>query len=283
MAYNGSNTDVSHDALPSTFSLLTSELVIEVLAHTMVSKVPFDLQKFIELGARWHQEQATRATSPYSSDESRSWFLDRLHVSQREHYLDWLAINGTSRWFRACGRLAFFSQKIFIVAPPLLMALQNGNCRNISVPDNAAIISHAPHVIVPLPSRNRATHFTRISTYNAFTRIRVLSIQPFAFGDGDRILQPLESASTQMVARLLRRSDFGDMLLRGTPKRHSAPPELLSLLRGVDLDVGRMEVDLIHRDTGIWRRYVIHALASQFYPYLRVIGRDRARQRLGIA
>ena len=85
--------------------------------------------------------------------------------------------------------------------------------------------------------------------YNAFTRIRVLSIQPFAFGDGDRILQPLETASTQMVARLLRSSDFGDMLLRGTPKRHSAPPELLSLLRGVDLEVGRMEVDLIHRDT----------------------------------
>lgn len=280
MAYNASNTDVSHDALPSTFSLLPTELVIEVLAHTMVSKVPFDLQKFIELGARWHQEQATRAA--WCSDESRSWFLDGLHVSQREHYLDWLAINGTSRWFRACGRLAFFSQKIFIVAPPLLMALQNGSCQNISVPDNAAIISRARHVIVPLLSRNRATHFMRISMYNAFTRIRVLSIQPFAFGDGDRILQPLESASTQMVARLLRSSDFEDMLLRGTPKRHSAPPELLSLLRGVDLELERMEVDLIHRDTGIWRRYVIHALAREVYPYLRLIGRHRARQRLGI-
>ena len=53
MAYNASNTDVSHDAFPSIFSLLPSELVIEVLAHTMVSKVPFDLQKFIELGALW--------------------------------------------------------------------------------------------------------------------------------------------------------------------------------------------------------------------------------------
>lgn len=71
-----------------------------------------------------------------------------------------------------------------------------------------------------------------------------------------------------------------DPLLKGTLKRHSVPQELQSLLESVGLQAGRMKVNLLHRNTEVWRRYVIEDLAENVYQILKFIGRQRAKKRV---
>lgn len=96
-----------------------------------------------------------------------------------------------------------------------------------------------------------ASDFVRLPIYNAFTSIRFLSIQLHAL---DLHLLALKTASTPMASQPVPMGDPENELSKGTPKRHSAPQESLSLLEGAGLQVGRMEVDLIHRDTEYSRR-----------------------------
>lgn len=282
---NTASTALRRGASLPAISKLPPELLTRILVLTLASNVPFRLEEFIELG------KSCQSVGFYGLDSasSNSCFLWQLHPSQREHYLDWLAINGTSRNFRECGKLVFFSEKTFIITPNLLKDLQDGNCKNMSASDKAAVFSHARHVIAPMGAASMATRFAKLPTYNAFTRIRVLTIQPFIHLTRTEQLKPhseygdlhppdLETASTPMASQPLEPGDPGYALDRGTPKRHPAPQELLDLLEGLDLQVGRMEVDLLHRDTEKWRRYVIDEITSQVYPYLRYKMRRRVAQ-----
>lgn len=278
MAFTDSSADVDRDIL----SVFPNEVLTEILAHMVASEIPLYLQDFIDMG-KWHQTLTTQAARSYPG--ARDWFLTQLTSSQREHYLDWLVVNGTSRRFRACGKLAFFSEKILIIPPSLLKALQDGSCKNVSAPDKAAIFSHARHIIASLPGKSIGSHFMKLPNYNAFTRMRVLSIQllryaPIAIPLCPATILPLltlETALTPMASQPFPRHDIN--LLEGTPKRHSAPQELLSLLEGIDLQVGRFEVDLILPDTDNARRYVIDELADQVYPYLRFVCQQKAKKR----
>ena len=122
----------------------------------------------------------------------------------------------------------------------------------------------------------------KISAYNAFTKNGcVLSIQPYARDRTDDHLPFLawDIASTPMAPQPVQDSWPQELLLTGTLKRHSAPERLLSLLEGVDLEVERMAVDLIHRDTEVSRRLMIDDLAQNVYHNLAFIGRMKARKR----
>ena len=275
-AFPASSNDAGRGKSPVTLLDLPVELLIEILTLTLASDVPFDLQKFIELGKKDRDPR-------FPSDGSYSWFLRGLHPSQREHYLDWLAINGTSRSFRACGKELFFSKKVFIVTPSLLKALLDGSCKNISTADKVDLFSKAQHVIVSTPSIIIANCFVnKISAYNAFTkRGCVLSIQPYARDrtwDDHLPFLALDTASTPMRSQPVQ-SGEQPLLKEGTLKRHPAPQRLLSLLEGIDIDVERLVVDLIHRDTELSRRGIIDDLANFVYPNLDFIGRMKARTR----
>ena len=41
-----------------------------------------------------------------------------------------------------------------------------------------------------------------------------------------------------------------------------------------------MKVNLLHRNTEVWRRYVIEDLAENVYQILKFIGRQRAKKRV---
>lgn len=277
IASHASGTNVGHDALLPTLSVLPNELLIEILAHTLASKVPFHLQEFIELGK-------INQTRPFKEKSRRygprDWFFCSLPSSQREHYLDWLAVNGISRRFRLCGKLTFFSEKVFIIAPPLSKALQDGRCKNISAADKAAIFSRVRHVIAPLPAIGMASYFTRLSNYNAFTCIRILSIQPHVSDRTDLPLLVLDIASTPMASQPLQMGDG----IRDRPinilKRHPAPQKLLTLLEGVGLQVGRMEVNLIYPNTENSRQRIIDEFTNEVYPCLRFIGQQNLKRRV---
>lgn len=270
MASTASSTDVGRDALLTTLSDLPNEVLTKILARTVASKVPFHLDGFIQLGKVYQ-----KLPSQMTKGLSLAVFLRALPSSQKEHYLDWLLVNGTgtSRRVRACGKLAFFSEKIFMISPRLLKTLQDGSCRNVSAPDKAAVLSHVQHVVAPLPTADLACRFSRLSPYNAFTRIRVLSIEPQFLDGCNRVYcQALETASAPIPLQPLLEDEPDSTFPKGIPKRHSAPQELLSLLEDVGLQVGRMEVDLILCDTEDSRQWAIVELSSRIYPYLQIIG-----------
>lgn len=259
---------------------LPNELLVEIPAYTVASDVPLRLEEFIELG-KSHRERGVTRESPALSYHL---FHEKLHPSQQEHYLHWLAINGTSRNFRECGKEAFFSGKIFIISPTLLKDLQDGSCKNMSASDKAAIFSDALHVIVPLRHASVQTQFSKMPMYNAFRKEKkqklILSIQPLApynlVGDPDLYPPALETASTPTASQPMADGyELFRALQMGIPKRHPAPEDLLDLLAGMHLQVGRMKVDLLHRDTEMWRLYVIDKLDNQVYYYLRFLIRIR--------
>lgn len=278
-----SSNDNGRSETPPNLSDLPNELLIQILALTLASEVPLDLRKFIELGQNHQKYRDRLATTPFPSVVAYNWFREVLPTSQEEHYLDWLAINGTSRRFRECGKELFFSKKVFIVTLPLLKALLDGSCKNLSGPDKAELFARAKHVIVSTPATNIASCFINLSLYNAFTKKGcVLSVQPYARDrtkDNHLPFLALDTASTPMAPQPAPNSVSQGRLLAGTLKRHSAPQRLLSLLEGAELEVGRMVVDLIHRDTEISRRWIIDDLAQNVYHNLVHIGWQKAKRR----
>ena len=270
----------------STLLALPDKPLMMIIAYTMISKVPLDLGKFIELGER-HQNIRPALRNP--SDNFRTWFLDSLPIIQRKHYIDWLAIN-TSRRFRKVGKHVFFFLKTFMIAPPLLKALLDGSCKNMAVHDRMTLFRLAGHVIAHLPATEDGEHHrhhTKISIYNAFIALKVLSIQPF-LRDCDILY--LRWAKRSLVERLedpdntqpVRRSDLESLQLEIRQKRHPAPPPLQGTLRSVGLEVGRMKVDLIYPDTYGAKYYAWGTIASQvcpsFYEYAKKSRAEEARK-----
>lgn len=97
---------------------------------------------------------------------SQSWFLEQLDPGQIGHFRDWLLINSTCRRFRAWGKSAFFSEKIFLVRPRSMERL----CRNI--PSARRLIRHVIALLPPV--RNP---FYALPQYQALERLRSLVIQ----------------------------------------------------------------------------------------------------------
>ncbi|KAL9126575.1 MAG: hypothetical protein Q9217_004389 [Psora testacea] len=248
-------------------SLLTlpDEILSKVLALVSASKVPVHLQHFLDVGQKLGESCSTVVSA---SIEDR--FLDELHMSQKEHYLDWIMANGVCRRLRACGLEAFFSTKSFMIALPLLKSIEDESVTNLSSDSRAAVLSSIRHVIVPLPTYSVASHVTRLPVYNAFQRIRILSLQPAIRDDSD-LFQFLE-----IVATYPRRPPGPYLRI---VKQHPAPQDLVNLLQGIGLDVARFKVNLLVDDSDERRRLIIDDLGKQVYSYLRFLGEQKAKRR----
>lgn len=123
------------DTLFSTMSLIPNEILSMILHHTMRSDTPAHLEDFVQLGRRLQDmrsehdlENLTKVSctvKSLSSELSASacverWFLNRMDSRQGEHFRDWLFINSTCRNFRAWGKRAFFTEKVFVISPSFL-------------------------------------------------------------------------------------------------------------------------------------------------------------------
>lgn len=118
--------------------LLPLEIWSKIVSYIMISDVPVDIELFTDMASHSDVYEAEKSTSPNNIEEtwgntakeeqvsrlrtsapklSKTWWLDLLPKSQTEHYLDWLVVNGTCSCFRELGKIAFFSDKIYIVSP----------------------------------------------------------------------------------------------------------------------------------------------------------------------
>lgn len=142
----------------------------------MTSSVPFHLSQFDTLGAL---ASTTDSLDGFLIVGPKRRRAEERHSSQKEHRLDWLAVNGTSRQFRTCGKEAFFSSKIFIVTPRCLQHLQDCSSGFLSAPVKALLLKKARHVIAPLSDAGLVVQLNRLTAYHAFTALHRISIHPY--------------------------------------------------------------------------------------------------------
>lgn len=224
-----------------------------ILSHMMRSDMPVHLEHFLQLGRRLQNirnRDGTKVSEPCAlTCSAEDWFLDNLDPRQVEHFRDWLLINSTCRSFRAWGKKAFFSEKIFLIRPPLMKTL-SGETGKIIATARACI----RHVIAPSPPfQFTAGELIFLPRYHALQCLRSLSIQP---------------SYSQL-----------DILSQSSPilQRNPLPEEFSSLLRNIGLRVDQLHVDLLcAKDEGM-HRYQMELLADEVYLYLRVLSARKAR------
>ncbi|MCJ1424068.1 hypothetical protein MMC29_001955 [Sticta canariensis] len=194
-------------------------------------------------------ENLCSESSTPACSEGRS--LDQLDPGQIEHFRDWLLINSTCRRFRALGKRAFFSEKMFILRPQFLMNLFARTTKNISSENIATALAWIRHVIAPV----LASQFMILPQYNALQRLRSLSIQPHR-----------------------RDANIFSTLNIPTRKRKPLPEELSSLLRHLGLRVDQLQMDLLYDASAREHLLQMKCLTLQVYPYLRVFSAHKNRK-----
>lgn len=256
--------------LPLSLTILPVEIQLKIFGYVMASDAPVDLEEFVMLGRELQGLREARSKSDVeaesvmlvgqmlSTQRSQSptawalWkphhmFFEELHLSQKEHYLDWLLINSTCRRFRELGKVAFFSEKSFILTPLFLKSLTYKVARNLSIADSTTALAQIRHVIAPLRFEYNARDFTYLPTYHALQSMKTLSIRHRTYHE---TIHPLD----RPVVMDLAGAD-----------RIPAPHELLEFLRDLGLHVDKLHVDLI-RDGD---KKILEYLNSEVYPGLQ--------------
>lgn len=249
-------------------SSLPHEILSLILLHTMRSEKPVHLEHFMRLGRRLqgirngkdaknsgaesHMAEIPSSKSSGSAS-SESWFLDQVDPGQREHFQDWLLVNSTCRSFRAWGKTAFFSEKIFIIRPRFLRALRRTGAKSISPEIITMARTYIHHVIAPLSytGRNSPRHHSLDCRFNMLTHYR--------------FLQGLSELSIQADCT---DSEMFSRLEEAPLNRYPLPEQLSTLLRDMGLAVHELKMDIQsdkeHPD-------LMKDLARHVYPFLETL------------
>ena len=145
---------------PPPISKIPREILCRILDYTMASEVPLDLDVFLSLGWRCGIGQFPMSSS------WKSWYPEGQYYSQKEHFLDWVSVNGTCRAFRAYGTPAFFAHKIVTITYPLFTSLYQwflrGSGRSCPNSDNHSNPKHDNGLVSKL-HRIQLSRLSRLS------------------------------------------------------------------------------------------------------------------------
>lgn len=244
-----------------------------IIAYTMRSDTAVNLEHFPQLGRPWRRVfnksdikipatdsrvlKPVLLSCPYSS--SKSHRLDVLDAHQTEHYQDWLFINSTCFRFRAIGKKAFFSEKVFIISPRLLKDLRGETGRSISAEDKATAREYIRHAIAPLPHPSSASQYLTLARYNSLEQLRSLTIH-------------------------IKVPDDSHIFIRLNPSKFTKgplPDEFLNLLRDIGLRVDQLQMDLQLdvNDSSVHYQDPMKSLVDIVYPLLRALSARRLKGR----
>lgn len=267
------------DTLFSPMSLIPNEILSMILYHTMRSDTPVHLEDFLRVGRRFQHRPRENHTKniwqlscpmmdlawelrslPWGSRAPtcvEQWFLDRLESGQEEHYRDWLLINSTCRIFRALGKKAFFSGKVFVVSPSFVRNIC-GETGKLMSPENMATARECiRHAIAPLAGVGIAGQFFALSRYHALQGLRSLSLLPHC-----------------------SHNDIHSRLNAPTLGRYPLPKELTILLGGIGLRVDRLQMDWQYDNNSSEQQEQMASLTEQVYPYLQIMSARKARGKI---
>ncbi|KAL8903895.1 MAG: hypothetical protein Q9171_007238 [Xanthocarpia ochracea] len=173
--------------------LLPDELLSRILDFVSASEVPVSIERFTDmarypdqykngqkriysfprLGTRGKSSARFLTTAPTFS---RAWWLDLLPMDQVEHYLDWVAVNGTSRRIRACGKAAFFREKKYIASTSFFKSLLDGTISHMSHSDQALAQFYIRDLIIPISSHKAASFITLPKISQGFPNLRTMAL-----------------------------------------------------------------------------------------------------------
>lgn len=182
------------------------------------------------------------ASESSSSACSERWFLDRLDLGQREHFRDWLLVNSTCRRFRAWGKKAFFSEKIFIARPRFLKRICEQMAKNMSAQNVAVARGCIHHVIAPLG--NACLGNARLGNSRLGNARAVCSIATLPVYDALPYLRSLSLLCSCSEADILPRLNSAPL------KRYPLSEKLSRLLRNCGLPVDQLQVDILSNEDG---------------------------------
>ncbi|KAL8861222.1 MAG: hypothetical protein Q9178_002438 [Gyalolechia marmorata] len=177
----------------SRLMLLPDELLSRILDFVSASEVPVSIGRFTDMasypdqyenrpektcsslrpGARGQRSARSLTTAPTLS---RAWWLDFLPKDQVEHYLDWVAINGTSRRIRACGKAAFFREKKYSASTSFFKSLLDGTMSQMSHSDRALARFHIRDLIIPISTHKASSFITLPKISQEFPNLRTMTL-----------------------------------------------------------------------------------------------------------
>ena len=253
------------DTPSSAMSVLPNEVLLMILLHTMRSDKPVHLEDFWRLGrllqnirngddTRKSIAASCKLKDPGSESSasacSESVFLNQLDPGQIEHCRDWLLINSTCRKFRAWGKIAFFSEKIFLVRPTCVKRL----CRNI--PAARPLIRHVIALLPPV--------------YNPFYALSQY--------------QPLERLRSLLISRDCTNSSLLSMSNGPQFERCSFPEKLLSFVQDIGLQNNQLKIYLqVENQIPTKRLEQVHTLRPTSLKDLQELVKTRERRFLEFA
>ena len=239
--------------------------------------MPFHPEHFLETGRALRKKGLPARQRSYESH-----FYEALPLSQREHYRDWISMNGVSHDFRTHGLAAFFSYKI-VILDHLLVSLQIHKVYLDSLvhysyedprrPSHNLLFAHARHILTALVFEDFMDGFP---AYHTFPRLHSVSILPCSCGVDARALLNLGTAVEHLRPGKLceggisSRSEDEGML-----RWHSAPRKMIALLEDVGFPIKEVNVELIYDGREVSKGCVNRGLADWFYPLLRCLAERR--------
>ncbi len=207
----------------SRLMLLPNELLSRILDFVLASEVAVSIGRFTHMarypdqyengpektcsslrpGTRGQPSARSLITAPTFS---RAWWLDLLPKDQVEHYLDWVAINGTSHRMRACGKAAFFREKKYIASTSFFKSLLDGTMSQMSHSDQALARFHIRDLIIPVSSYKAASFIPLPKISQGFPNLRTMTLHMDATSLPEEISYPKALLPAELMKIL---NEFG--------------------------------------------------------------------------
>lgn len=192
------NLRTTYQGPSPTMSGIPTEIITQILAYTMHSTTPLDLEWFTALGdgldsflRDWPitEQKLQKAGQPPqhpTTIAAKEAFIASLPAQEHEAYLYWLLINRTCFRFRSWGKETFYREKVFIIRPEFLAALRAGKVKGMSASEQRIALQRISHVIVPIPSFKNASPFLALPRFHASPRLETLGILRFYSFEEDK-------------------------------------------------------------------------------------------------
>ncbi|KAL8667988.1 MAG: hypothetical protein Q9168_007143 [Polycauliona sp. 1 TL-2023] len=115
----------------------------------MANEEPVILHLFLDLDKEFQRQEEIRKRRPPKRRKPPLSRLDVLPPCHREHYRDWIMVNGTCQRLRRVGKPAFFREKLFAIAKWVLEHLAVDKVKNMTASDLVLAKTCVRHLVIP--------------------------------------------------------------------------------------------------------------------------------------
>ena len=159
--------------MSSVMDRIPEEVLQMILNHAMTRDTPFCAETCLSAVQFLESQYENNPRDP-AAESVRPSPRPRyeLSIHQKPHLSDWRAAVGTCRRFRTTGKIAFFSQKDFVMGPRLAYQLRNLQLTYLSVQDQRIAVKYINSIIWIMDGASSPFSFLTLSRHiSAFPRL----------------------------------------------------------------------------------------------------------------